>query len=267
VGVIVEPAENFQAMIYALGGAKELFRYWVSDTVESMPKDESDLIDEVEITIIQPRALHGKGPVRKWRIGYAELLEWQDTVLVPGIKATKIKDAPLCVGSHCKFCPAIAVCPAQVTHAIDVAKTEFSAEPSLPSPASLKTFEICKVLQASEIISTWANEVKAYAQTLAERGEKIPGFKLVAGRSVRKWVDEDSASTALESVLGEEAYQRKLIGIPAAEKLMKKKGLVLDQDLITKADAGMNLVPESDSRKEIQTTPAIDFIEAEDFLK
>jgi hypothetical protein len=136
----------------------------------------------------------------------------------------------------------------------------------MPSPQELKPHELYKVLEASEIIKHWCDEVKAFAQAELERGAKVPGWKLVAKRSNRKWADEDVAATALSEVLGNDAFETSVISITKAEKLLKKLGHVLSEDLIVKPETGVVMAPESDPRKEVSPTASLDFINDEDFL-
>ena len=77
-------------------------------------------------------------------------------------------------------------------------------------------------------------------------GEKFEGYKLVEGRSNRKWVDD--AEKILKNKLGEDAYEKKLIGITAAGKKLKKDEV---EELTYKPEGKLQLVPTSDKRKEV----------------
>jgi hypothetical protein len=117
-------------------------------------------------------------------------------------------------------------------------------------------------MSASDALSKWCDAVHAYARSLVEKGEKVPGWKLVRGRSNRKWTDEKSTEKFLVSALGEKAYAKKLIGIPAAEKLVDKELLA---GLITKPDGALTLAEESDPREEV-TYKTSEFAGSLDFM-
>ena len=99
---------------------------------------------------------------------------------------------------------------------------------------------------------------------------KVDGYKLVAKRSNRKWRKDPFIETKLQDILGEDAFDKKLIGIPKAEKLIKKLGEspeALLHGLYEKPDAGVILAPEEDKRKEVVASPIeIDFTDEKDFL-
>ena len=262
-GVPVDVDNNTQLMIYALGAVHDLY---VRRVVANIEKE----IKLVELVIVQPRSFHPDGPVRKWAIDTANLQFWALNVLKPAAERTDKKDAVLAVGEHCKFCPALAVCPEQVKNALSLAKTEFE-DPILPSPEDLTVEQIAKVLEVSKLFSEWAHEVERYAQGRMEIGQHIPGFKLVQKRSNRQWVDVDKAVGTLVKYLGTGgAYETKPITPAKAEKALKKKALnselVLD-GLIFKPEPGITLAPESDKRRGVEPPAAMAFLEDADFLQ
>jgi hypothetical protein len=258
-GTSVDVEWNPQLMIYALGA---VFDAW--DFTEGLSVDQS--VGHVEIVIVQPRMEHPEGYVRRWVIATESLLYWAAAVLKPAALRTADPDAKLFAGKHCKFCDAGAVCPEKAKQACALAKTDF-AKPIFPAPEHMTSEQIADIIEKVPMFENWAKQVQVYAFGQAQRGVKIPGYKLVAKKSNRKWVDDGSG---VVKILGEAAYNRKVISPAQAEKIIKKNGGSPEAELEglwKKPDTGLTLVPESDRRTEIAASPAQDFIEDADFLQ
>jgi len=247
-GVDVSPEYNYQLQMYALGVLGE------------MSSEDFTKIETISFEIVQPRTFGGEG-VKIWTASKDYLMKWASFVLLPAAIRTYEDDAPLIVGKHCKFCRAIAICPAQINNAIALAKTDFD-DPILPRPEDMSGEDVVKVLNISSVFSSWAAEVEAYAQSVLERGGSVPGYKLVAKRAIRQWADVEDAAAQLENILGEEAFTKKLLSVAQAEKVLKKMKLELSEDMVTKPDNGLTIAPVSDKRKEV-----VPFIEFMDFLE
>lgn len=242
-GVAVEVENNEQAMYYGLGALRD-------STTEGAYED-------VELVIVQPRAPHPKGSVRRFRLTVDDLMKWGNEILVPGAKATENPDAPLNPGGHCRFCQALSVCPAQKKQAMEVAKEVFADTPSKPpAPEQLSLDEIRRVLDLAGLVEEWFNACRTHVRNLLETGAVTPetlGYKLVEGRKSREWVDEKSAEEFLLAMLDDEAYApKKLISPAQAEKIMKgapaKKML---QEMIRFRPGPIQLAPLSDKREQI----------------
>lgn len=230
-GVAVDVVNNPQLMYYALGAAK------------------GDAFEEIELVIVQPRANHPDGPVRRVRLWPAELFRWAEVVLLPGAEDTEREDAPLNTGSHCRFCPALAVCPAQKEKALSVAKEAFSqAQP--PAPEALGVTELKKIVDAADMVEAWMSACRSHLKHLLETGSVTPdqaGYKLVAGRAARKWADEGDAVAIME-MLGIDPYEQKIKSPAQAEKQAKKGAF----DSVITSTRGTQMVPLSDKREAIQ---------------
>jgi hypothetical protein len=124
--------------------------------------------------------------------------------------------------------------------------------------------QIGKVLTAADMISEWAGKVRGYAQSFLEGGQTLPGWKLVAKRSNRRWSHEEAATAALEKHLAGEAYEKKILSPAKAEKALKKAGIdpasVVDP-LTEKPDAGLVIAPESDARPAVVAQPFLERLE------
>lgn len=242
-GVAVEVEDNPQLMYYALGAA------------------HGETYEEVELVIVQPRAQHPDGPVRRQRMWVAELDRWADEVLLPGAEATAKADAKLSTGDHCRFCPALAVCPAQKEVAVSNAQFAFRDAPTAPPVAtSLAPAELKQILDKAPLIEAWLDACREHVKVLLEGGAdpKELGYKLVAGRATRKWKDEGEAVGFME-MLGIDPHERKLKSPAQAEKLAKKGAF--DQIVVT--SRGVQLAPITDKREAISGAAAIAFGEVE----
>ena len=254
-GIVVSPEWNSQLMIYGLGASRGV-----------------EGLEMIVLTIVQPRAHHDDGPIRSWAISKSDLYAWAFDVLKPAAIRTESGDAPILAGSHCRFCKAIAVCPAQATRALEIAKTDFN-NPILPEPDKLTPETIVKVLDLASAFSSWADKVRAYAKSRLEIGEDIPGYKLVARRSNRRWASGKPVEDILKTYLGEAAFKKTLISPAQAERSIKKCGLdpkavkeVLEP-IWEKPDAGTTIAPSEDKRTAVAIPVVNDFLDNIDFLK
>lgn len=254
-GVIVSP-ESEQIKCYGLGALLKL-----------MARDVP--VEVVVMYVVQPRAQSDE-LIRRHTMLPVHLLKWRDEVLLPGIEATKKKDAPLHAGDHCKFCDALPTCPQQAKEAMALAKVEFAdPSPTFPDPEDLTPEQLVRTIELSDLLSTWAGTVKAYAQERAEIGTPLPGFKLVAKRSIRQWIDAEITAATLEMSLGEDAYNKKLLSPAQAEKALKAAGFDKNEitSLVHKPDTGLNLVPESDRRTAVVPAQLTEYMDTMDVFQ
>lgn len=235
-GVLVNANENKQLKIYGLG-AYEAFGHLYD-------------IEEVHMTIYQPRIDN----ISTFVLPVKDLLQWANTELAPKAKLAFAGEGEFIAGDHCRFCKAKASCRANANQNLELAKHEFK-EPPLLTEA-----EVSEVMSKIESLTTWANAVEEYALDQAvNHGKHWPGFKLVEGRSVRKYKDEKTVSDALLLAgYNEETYMKKeLLGLTALEKAIgKAKFAELVSVHLIKPPGKLTLVPLSDKR------PAYDSNEA-----
>lgn len=226
-GVPVEVENNPQALIYGLMKAKSLGNRGVS---------------KITLAIVQPRAPHSDGPVRKWSVDATEMLDFEDKML-DAIAATKAPDAPLVPGDWCRWCPAAAACPGLRSQVLDTARTDFA--PGL----SYDPARLAAELEAIPLIETWIKATQEFAFAEALGGAKIPGWKLVEKRATRKWANEVEAASALENLVpADELFERSLLSPAKVEKLLGKNGKAALASLTTTSSSGLTLVHESDKR-------------------
>ena len=239
LGVLVDAAENPQMMLYALG-ALQLF-------------DALYDIDTISMSIFQPR----RENVSTWTITVAELKEWAEKILRPKAELAFKGEGEFNPGPWCTFCKAAVKCRARAEEKLALAQYEFAKPPLLTDE------EIEDILSRLDDLTKWANEIAAYAQDAAiNHGKQWNGFKLVEGRSVRKYSDEAAVVAAATAAGYRDIYKKSLISITEMEKLMGKKTFseVLG-GLVIKPQGKPTLVPASDKRPAIHTGANLDFTE------
>jgi hypothetical protein len=217
-GKIVEVVQpngkpNLQLAFYALGA------------LNILPATLYDEITEIELVVIQPRAWHKDGPVRRQRFRVADI-EAVGPVLVAAATLAKKLDAPLVPGDHCEFCRAAGTCPALRAYTLDLAQSEFEfddePETPLPVPVDLTPAQLAHILERADIFETWLTAVRARAHLVAET-TGLPGWKLVAKQARRKWADETKAAEELLHGFGVERssiYETKLKSPAQVEKFL-----------------------------------------------
>lgn len=234
-GIKVDARNNPQLRLYGLGAAN-LF-------------DSLYDFDTVRMTIIQPRLDH----ISTEELPLSELLAWAEDDVKPRAQMAMDGTDYTAVGDWCRFCPAKAVCRKRAEYNLSIAKDDFR------NPPLLSDEEIGEVLRRADELQHWVKDVGDYALEQALAGKQYDGWKLVEGRSVRKYADDLKVAEALKAAGYDEAmlYERKLYGISAMEKIIGKKRLTETLgDLIMKPAGKPVLVPESDKREAINTAEA-----------
>ena len=237
-GVYVSAEDNPQLKLYALG---TLARF-------DMLYD----IEDVVMTIYQPRLDN----VSTDTIKAKDLYAWGEEVIKPGAQLALSEDAPVHAGDWCQFCPARYDCKERARDAMELQK--------YLGQMVLSPEEIAEILGKIDRLTKFAEDIKDSALTKALDGEEIPGWKVVEGRSIRKYVgSEEEIVRQCEGAGYDQAllYERKLLTITNMEKLMGKKQFaeVLGA-YVEKPEGKPTLAPESDKRPAITNNSA-----AEDF--
>ena len=234
LGVLVGSEGNTQMMCYALG-ALDAF-------------DDIYDIKRIEMTIFQPR----RDNVSTWSLSRKDLLDWADMVLAPTARMAYEGKGEFKAGDHCQFCKAKSVCRKRAEHNLELARYDFAM------PDTLGETEIAAILPRIDRLISWGNDLKDYALSQAQSGTHYEGFKVVEGRSNRKYTDEDAVARTVTEA-GYDPYEKKILGITAMSSLLGKKRFEeLLGYLIYKPPGKPALVPETDPR------PAMDTA-AEDF--
>jgi hypothetical protein len=225
-GVLVDANENTQLMLYGLG-ALTLF-------------DGIYDIEKVILHIYQPR----RDNISTYEITSDELYKWGESIREIAELADKGEGEFSC-GFWCKFCNAKNKCRKRAEENIKIAQEEFTLPPELTDD------EIEEILPKLDNLEDWVKDIKVYALEKALKGHKWQDFKLVEGRSNRKYRDEDEVIKKVRE-LGFNPFEEKLLGITAMTKLLGKK--VFDEnisDLLEKPKGKLTLVGLDDKREEV----------------
>ena len=228
MGLLVDSEENPQMKLYALAALKQY--------------EEQYQIKKVKLTIFQPR----RENVSTWETSVAKLKKWATKELVPKAEKAFKGEGEYCPGEWCIFCKAAVKCRARAEDKLRLAQSEFKMPPLLTDA------EIEDVLAKLPDIKKWADEIQEYALAKALAGKEWTGFKLVEGRSVRKYTDEKAVIEAANAAGYHDIYKQSLISITEMEKLMGKVEFskVLGA-LVTKPQGKPTLVPDTDKRQAI----------------
>lgn len=238
-GHAVEAANNPQLAYYGLG-------------MIAVPSLVGIQIDKVVLAIVQPRAPHRDGPIREWETDPVHLLDFQAD-LAEAAARTQEPDAPRVPGDWCNFCPAAGICPELREVALLKAQAEF-ADVIAPD---LSESELAELLEKADLVECGIKAIRAEAFARAEGGAKIPGWKLVPKRAVRKWKDEGTVVATLivdHDVSSDDLWNRKLKSPAQVEKLLGKAGKDALADLVIKESSGNTLARDTDPRAEARPT-------------
>ncbi len=234
LGVLVSAGDdvhggNSQMMCYALG-ALEVF----GDIYD---------INQIKMTIFQPR----RENISTYTISRDNLLKWANEVLAPTAELAYVGEGEFKAGDHCQFCKVKATCRKRAEYNLELAKYDFEM------PATLDDTEIAAILEKVDEMISWGNDIKEYALKQAQSGVHFEGWKVVEGRSNRKYTDEAAVAFAVKDA-GFDPYEKKLLGVTAMSTLLgKKKFEELLGGLIYKPPGKPALVPESDKRPAMNT--------------
>jgi len=223
-------------------------------------------VNEVCTIIVQPQA----GGVKEHLYQLSELTDWERDVLYPAVAKLAANDRTESPGSHCRWCVRAGECKSFAAAANAVARTAFDVVP--PDPHGFTDDELGAVLDRAELVAAWVAKVRAEASARIDNGGTVPGWKLVAGRSVRKLEENPTAPPLIDALLNaglhfDEALRPETLGV--IERVMKKKGVpssVLDP-YITRTSPGSTLVPENNARPAIATGKKVFSIENVEELK
>ncbi len=236
LGILVSAVENPQLKCYALG-ALELFD-GIYDT------------DNVCVHIVQPRRQN----ISTFEIAKDDLYCWADEVLKPTAELAFAGDGNFLCGEWCGFCKAKNECRARVEANLELARYDFKLPPLLTDE------DIEDILSRVDALVSWASDIKEYALQQAVSGKEWHGWKLVEGRSNRRYTNEAAVIQTVSNA-GFDPYERKLLGITAMQKLLGKARFdELLTGYIEKPQGKPTLVPESDKRPAMNTAKN-DFME------
>ena len=225
-GVAVSAEENKQLMFYAAAAMRTPDYAWVFDGAT-----------ELELIIVQPPE------VKRW-VTTPKRVRTFELALKRAVKESAKPEAKLQHGDHCRWCAAKPICPL-MTGAVDRAL--------VTQLAGLDKVMIGKYLANADLLEEWIKDLRALAMQTMEAGVPVPGWKLVAKRSVRKWVDENNAAAVLQDlgIDAEGVFKVAVVSPAQAEKLLKPLKKELPEGLADSVSSGNTFATEDDPRPAI----------------
>lgn len=234
-GHVVEVSENDQLKCYAVLAMDYVFK--------DIPSPENY---QVRMTIVQPRASHEDGPVRSVTLSKEEIWSHEDRIQ----KQVFDNRHHLEAGSHCRWCPAKVHCPKLKEHTVAAAKAEFQ-------PEGLSLEDAAELIQLRKPMEAYLDEVYRWLHGRMEKGEEVPGMKLVESFGNRRWtLSEDELIAEIKKmkrVAKDKLYDLKLKSPSQMEKVIGKGKL---DDLIERPRKGTTVVPDYDKRPAVETKTA-----------
>lgn len=226
-GVQVDAVENPQLSLYGLGALN----------IYDMVFD----IHTVKLTIFQPRINN----YSTWETSVENLKKWGETVVKPIAIKAYVGEGLHKAGDHCKWCSVKAMCYTLAQRNIKLARNDFKEPELIP----LK--DLIAIYKQIPMLVDWANSVAEFLKDEAVGGKEIPGYKLVEGKSQRKYINEDKFKEALlaNGYSLEDITKVSLKGIPAIEKLVGASAFNKEyREFWDRPQGSPTLVDESDPR-------------------
>lgn len=246
-GLKVEAADNPQLRLYALGALNAFGSFYD--------------IEDVNLVIVQPRI--GRGPLGCTSVEsltVQELRDWGEKTVRPAAELAFRGEGTFVPGPHCRFCKVAGKCRARLSRAAEL-QAYRSKEPVTLTPA-----ELGAVLPKLDELETWIKAAREYALKEALAGTGIPGYKLVEGRSVRRYADTVKVAEKLRAAGYADAviYSKELCGLTEMEKLVggRKELEKLLGDLIVRPAGKPALARESDPRPAVPSVNSSELSEA-----
>jgi hypothetical protein len=229
LGILIDAYDNPQMMCYALGALD------IYDGIYD--------IETVKMTIFQPRCEN----ISSYSMDKMELLQWAETFLKPTAELAYKGEGDFKAGDHCQFCAVKATCRKRAEYNLELAQYDFEM------PSNLDETEIAAILPRIDDLVAWAGDIKEYALQQAMSGTDYPGFKVVEGRSIRKYTDEAAVASTVQKA-GYDPYEKKVLRITSMTSLLGKKRFEeLLAGFIAKPPGKPTLVPDSDKRPAMNT--------------
>ena len=240
-GIQIGAEDNPQMRLYALGALSQFGCLYEVNTVR--------------MTIVQPRL----DSISTDEMAVEELVDWGEKMVKPIADLAFKGEGEFKAGGHCRFCRVRATCRARAEMNMKLACYDFKEPPLLTDE------EIVEVLDAADEYMKWISDLQGYALDQAvNNGKKWPGYKLVEGRSYRRYKDQGKVAEALIAAgyKEDEIYEKVLLGITKMERAVGRKEFnELLAGLIEKPPGKAKLALESDKRPAVKSTAEIDFKE------
>jgi hypothetical protein len=225
-GVSVDVEENPQEMYYAFLLLVKLERYH--------PETFKDRVKGVELTIVQPNDFNPAGKVRTWLTTPEHILDWGYNTLVKAMCEADKGQPQLDVGSHCRFCPAKIICPAQQLLFAQLASANAADAKQMTDD------ELGRYYELMEPAAMFIKAVKEETYSRLMNGAELASAKLVRSQADRVW--KDGALARFSTLYGTAAFTDPKLKSPAQmEDLPQAKPLV--REFAFTPDTGLTVKP------------------------
>jgi hypothetical protein len=246
-GVAVDVEDNEQVLTYAVGAI-------------ALMKSLGHRVESLTCVIIQPRAYHIKGPVRRDDVDLFDLIMFED-LLREKAAETDDPNAALVAGEQCKFCPAAHACEHLAETVLETLGVEDKGvaltEDDMPRLIQMDKATMGRIARNVALIEGWLKRFMAYAHDEALKGNVPEGMKMVDKRAYRKFTVSEGDIIAildLEGIGEEEAMtDPELRSVAQIEKIVGKKAFAkLFAGSFKKESSGYVLALEDDARDAVK---------------
>jgi hypothetical protein len=240
-------------------------------------------VNNVKVTIVQPRAPHKDGRIRSETFHVADLVEWTADLVAAMKRSKAAMDAYDAAEGNavvleawaetwlkpgkCTFCPVEGSCPALKRDALSVAKVWFDdmGQPRLGNEAlDTSPDALGRDLDMIPMLEDWIKARRALAHSMAEAGTDIPGYQLSDKIGNRKWGDEAALQAAMieAGVSVDDMHAEPKLKSPAQlEKVLGAKRKALIEPFIVREVTGTNLVSVAKTTRPAAKTVADKYFE------
>ena len=234
--ITVDAEDNTQLMLYALGAHKEFG--WLYD------------YHEIEVVISQGRTNHHSTYTYS-----VQEIETFEEYMIDAIKAVDdCKEGPITEGvlkaseKACQWCNAKTICPALATLVEEETMQDFR---------QMTLTQLGESMHHIPTIKAWIKGVEDQVKESMEKGDAVMGWKMVQGRTSRKWASEDQAIKYFKNRVSKflhTCYNQKLKSPAQMEKALKGedvkiRGIVNFEKVVEYGFSAPTIVPEADKRE------------------
>ncbi len=210
-------------------------------------------IDCFQLNICQPRIDH----IDEETVSLKEILLWARDQLQPIVEVALGSNPPFQAGDNCRWCRARDSCAHRKDWTMAQMLDELDDLESMKDPDLMDNKDLAISMSVIDVIRAWCNDIESRTVSEVQAGRDVGGWKMVAGRSIRKWSNNKKAEAALRKTKLKvvEILPPKLISPAQAEKLLGKKHPLLIGGLVSKPPGSPKLAPPTDPRPSV--TPDI----------
>jgi len=185
-------------------------------------------------------------------VSLKEVLLWARDQLQPIVESALGSNPPFQAGDHCRWCRARDSCAHRKDWTMAQMLDELDDLESMKDPDLMDNKDLAISMSVIDVIRAWCNDIESRTISEVQAGRDVGGWKMVAGRSIRKWKDAEQAESALRKTKLKvaEILPPKLISPAQAEKLLGKKHPLMTE-LVVKPPGSPKLAPPTDPRPSV----------------